>query len=309
MPTRFALVALALAVACFADQAYAADPVLCQGLTEFSDLFCPYGYVPKTGSWTVTTVTVEDCCVRDTTHAAFPACNDTVSNGGAGPTGVQAPDEGDTNWSILSDSAFARTLGKYTGMCFSITRNNECQFGYAGVASTCCTTKAPAFLQFKIGNAAGVAISADPLRHATLDGLSKCKLAYGTDIANSRGLKRISALTDVEATGGLAQYYNVPLVFKKGQSQATVCIYSLDAPSTKTIDCAWQNLCGFTGASVPDDTLGYALGCEARLVGRVKAASSACCAPTYSVTGFDPTIQSRLANDANASVHIELSPH
>ena len=54
-------------------------------------------------------------------------------------------------------------------------------------------------------------------------------------------------------------------------------------------------------ATVPDSDGHYDKGCELRLVGRKGAASSACCAPTFSVASFDPTEESRVMAAAPAA--------
>lgn len=256
--------------------------------TAFDDgAYCPYGYVPVT----VTTVaaqvsalpTVEACCARDTTVASFPVCTD-VASGRVGAVQASTPD--DASWAVQDGNGFTRTVGKFTGMCFTIRiDDSDCTVGHK-----CCTAKPPAYLQFKVGTAPGTG----------------CKVSYGTAVANVNSLKRITKwLTVGSVTADTASYFNVPVTWKKGSKTGTACIYSLVTPAAT--NCMLESICGVNaGGDVPDLNGNYDKGCELRLVGRKSAASAACCAPTFSVTSFDSTEENRLAGGAPASGNIEL---
>lgn len=244
--------------------------------------YCPYGYVAKEGGSTITAApTVAACCKRATDIMAFPECNTAVS---AGATGLQARVADDSSWKVQDGNGFTRSVGKYTGMCFSIKIDKaDCAPG----DTVCCTSKPPAFMQFKV-NA------------APADG---CRLSYGGANANPQGLKRITAWQSIGTTSDdTAKFFNVPIVWKKGSKTGTACLYTLDQD---TPACMFEKVCGLNDARVPDATGSYDEGCEVRVIGRKGPASSACCAPTMSVTSFDSLDENRLAG-APASGKIEL---
>jgi len=255
--------------------------------------YCPYGYKAKAGSeaFAVALHSVDKCCVEDTTVVDdFPVCQ----NGIGGASALQALDSADTNWAVHDGTGFTRTVGQYTGMCFSLTTANDCAFGNEATKAKCCTKKPPTYLQFKLPQTAGTPTA----RTNALAALNKCKVSYGSDTANARALKRITTWT--KPNGDATQYFNLPVTFKRGQKQATMCVYALNA-APGGIDCSWTNLCGLD----LDPATAAALGCEIRMVGKATAASSACCSPTLSIDAFDSS-ESRLADGAPASATIEL---
>jgi hypothetical protein len=276
---------------------------------DLDEGYCPYGYAPLTTSpgSISSAFTIERCCGRDGTDS-FPVCS-SVTNGA-----VQAPDAGDTNWAIQDNSGFVRTVGQYTGMCFSVTINNDCSFGDDTVASKCCAGKAPAFMSFKIPTEAAVD---NQEREAVLaaDSFKQCKVAYGSPTTSARSLKRIGRWISNDDT----RFFNVPLTFRRGQKQTTVCMYTLNKEATKdNLDCSWEHICGLAVATgtppVPDAGTGsYALGCEVRLIGRRATSSSLCCSPTMSVEEFDSGVENRLAAATAAATStaatIELIGH
>lgn len=290
----------------------AADVVKCTH-TSFSDTFCPYGYtsamVADAGSQVSTgSPTVELCCARDTTTASFPVCASTTAGGA---DAVQAINSDDTNWAVQDGNGFARSVGAFVGMCFSVVINNDCSLGNPLLASKCCAKRAPSFLQFKLPDADATITS---LRASTLDptNVKKCRLSYGNAAGAASSLKRITKWASIGSTGAdSAQYFNVPITWKKGQKQATVCVYSNYFNNDADIDCSWENLCGLADGSVPTAGGVFDKGCELRIVGRKGAATSACCAPTFSVQSFDANDESRLAAAAAAgsTTSIELAGH
>jgi len=252
-----------------------------------ADAYCPYGYVKKETDPPVEAVaTVAACCKRATDISAFPECT-AVTSGGA--SAVQAMTTDDASWSVQDGNGFTRTVGRFTGMCFSI------KIGTADCDPTdknCCTSKPPAYLQFKVADS------------STID--AKCKMSYGTAVANVNSIKRITKWLSVGTVAGTdaANYFNVPITWKKGAKTGTACIYSL---ASAHVSCPLEDICGVgASAAVPDADGNYDQGCELRLVGRKGAASSACCAPTFSVTSFDSTEENRLASGAPAGQTIEL---
>lgn len=270
--------------------------VKCSASAAFdADTFCPYGYtnavVAAANLRSSADPTVELCCAADATVLNdFPIC----ANGVGGASAVQAQDSADTNWAVHDGTGFTRTVGQYTGMCFSLTTANDCAFGSEATKAKCCTKKPPTYLQFKLPQTAGTPTA----RANALAALSKCKVSYGSDTANARALKRITTWT--KPAGDVTQYFNLPVTFKRGQKQATMCVYALNA-APGGIDCSWTNLCGLD----LDPVTAAALGCEIRMVGKATAASSACCSPTLSIDAFDSS-ESRLADGAPASATIEL---
>lgn len=246
--------------------------------------YCPYGYAAKEGGTTVTGApTVAACCQRATDIMAFPECNTAVS---AGATGLQAIVADDSSWKVQDGNGFTRSVGKYTGMCFSVKIDQaDCDKVNDKV---CCTSKPPAFLQFKV--------------NASPD--ASCRLSYGGANANPQALKRITAWQSVGtvANTDAAKFFNVPIVWKKGSKTGTACLYTLD---TDAPSCMFEKVCGLNDARVPDATGSYDEGCELRVIGRKGPASTACCAPTMSVTSFDSLDENRLAG-APASGKIEL---
>lgn len=260
--------------------------------------FCPYGYKLLTGTTPATALTVETCCEReiavaaaDATNVAFHTC---TSSRAAGAGGVQALSPDDSNWSLQDDNAWARQLGRFTGMCFSVTIDNDCSAAETLIASTCCTTAAPAFLQFKMPTDAGVTDDtgvATPLTSRSLTlkstNLPRCKLSYGPAAGTLRSLKPVPRWQVVE-TGASARYVNIPLTFRKGSKQTTVCLYTNNLIKTG-VDCTWERMCGFSDETVPTVAGSYAKGCEMRIVGRKRITSAQCCSPTYSVESFAST--------------------
>ena len=277
------LVLLALANSAHAD----AGPCAPTGVADFdADAYCPYGYAKKLSDPPLTSAaTVETCCQRDTSIAAFPVCTSTNS-GGAGA--MQAPSADDASWLVQDGNGFTRSVGKYTGMCFNVRIDtSDCKGG----DTRCCTTKPPAFAQFKVANSASID--------------SKCKISYGTATATTASLKRITSWMSVGTTSDdRANYFNVPITWKKGSKTGTACIYTID---TADASCPLDTVCG-VGATptVPDANGSYDKGCELRLVGRKSAASSACCAPTFSVTSFDPNEESSLLAAGAAAPKVGL---
>jgi hypothetical protein len=275
---------------------------------ELDEGYCPYGYAPLTTSpgSILTGFTIEKCCGRDGT-ASFPVCS-SVTNGA-----VQAPDAGDTNWAIQDNSGFVRTVGQYTGMCFSVTINNDCSFGDDTVASKCCAGKAPAFMSFKIPTLAAVTGEERANVFAAAK-FKQCKVAYGSPTTTARSVKRIGRWTSANINDD-TQFFNVPLTFRRGQKQTTVCMYTLNQAATKDdVDCSWEHICGLAVATgtppVPDaDTGSYALGCEVRLIGRRATSSSLCCSPTMSVEDFESGGENRLAAATSTAATIELIGH
>lgn len=260
--------------------------------------FCPYGYtnvMVAAGDVVGTTPTVALCCERDDGIPSFPVCTDTTS-GGTGA--VQASTLDETSWGVQDGAGFTRTVGRFTGMCFTVLiDNNECTGD-----DKCCTTKAPAYVQFKLPTAKASGLN------------SKCKLSYGNAVTTVNGVKRITKWSaDIGSTNAI-KMVNLPISFRKGAKTATVCLYSTYAYGP-TFDCSFENMCGFgttrttspVAATVPSDDGSYAAGCEFRVVGRRSAASSACCAPTFSVESFDSTNENRLAGGAPATSTIELT--
>jgi hypothetical protein len=275
---------------------------------------CAYGYATKliggaTPQLTNTALfTIESCCVSAGTMA-FPACK---AASGMFQNNVQAPEADDTNWAVQDGTGFSRSVGRYTGMCFGVTINNDCRMSTAGtyVTDKCCKSKAPAFFQFKMGTEDAATGARATVLGAT--NLPKCKLSYGTATATARSLKRIKWQAEAAATD-LARYVNIPMTFKRGQKQATICLYALDADAAGQ-DCSWENLCGLAGETpvVPNaDTGSYAAGCELRLTGRVGSTTSACCSPTFSVDQFDSGAEGMLAASSTTSItqRIELIGH
>lgn len=255
--------------------------------------YCPYGYKALAGAGTVPagSYTVERCCERDTTLAAFPMCN-AASSGGNGA--VQATTADDASWMVQDGNGFTRSVGRFTGVCFSVKIDtSECTAG-----TKCCSERAPSYLQFKIADA----------MYATATNV-KCKLSYGTAISNVNGIKRIAKWSSVGTSAAdTAKFFNVPITWRKGAKTATVCLYSTNTVEG-TLDCTFENICGVKpgdDATVPDDNGNYDKGCELRLIGRKNAASSACCAPTFAVESFDSTVENRLANGSPAGGTIEL---
>jgi len=280
---RLAL-ATTLAIALGGGRASAGDPGPCAptGVANFdADTYCPYGYAKKLSDPPlITAATVENCCQRDTSIAAFPVCNSTNSGGAAA---MQAPSGDDASWLVQDGNGFTRSVGKYTGMCFSVRIDtSDC----TGGDPRCCTSKPPAFLQFKVANSTAIS--------------SKCKISYGTATANTASLKRITSWLSVgSGDADKANYFNVPITWKKGSKTGTACMYSIDAADAS---CPLDTVCGIgANPTVPDANGNYDKGCELRLVGRKGAASSACCAPTFSVASFDPNEESRLMAAAPAA--------
>jgi hypothetical protein len=273
-----------------------------------ADIECPYGYKRVANPQTLNTLRVDVCCEADTTAvAAFPVCWDAKSAGVDGTTkAMQALEAGDTNWGIHDNAGFTRVLNQFTGMCFSITILNDCTSADPLVKDKCCSKKVPAYFQFKIPTPLG-APDQDRVDTLAPTKLPRCKISYGHELSNARTLKRVTKWTPVVDTSAQAQYVNVPLTFKKGQRQLTVCMYSLNA-APGGLDCSWENICGLSGDTppVPDTNGSYKTGCELRIVGRKTAASSLCCAPTFSVEAFDSSAENRLSNGAPVSEVIEL---
>lgn len=264
--------------------------------TNLATDYCPYGYVAKPkGSDTAVGAAlhmVDTCCVDASKTDDFPKCQ----GGIGGASALQAQDSGDTNWAVHDGNGFTKTVGAYTGMCFSLTIANDCAYGNEATKAKCCTRRPFTHLQFKIPVTAGAPAS----RTTALAALNKCKVSYGSDVANVRALKRLSPTAWINPVGDDTQYVNIPVTFKRGQKQATVCLYSLNA-APGGIDCSWSNLCGID----TDPATAAALGCELRMVGKATAASSACCSPTLSIDAFENS-ESRLADGAPATQTIEL---
>jgi hypothetical protein len=270
--------------------------VKCTNTAFDAETFCPYGY--KTAVVDTATLddktsddpTVELCCDSDATVVDdFPTCK----GGIGGDTAVQAQDASDTNWAVHDGNGFTRTVGVYSGMCFSLTINNDCSSGSEAMKAKCCAKKPMSYLQFKLPKT--WLTPGD--RKTALANLAKCKVSYGSDTVNARALKRVT--TAAWKTSGDVQLVNIPVSFKRGQRQATVCVYALsDAPGT--LDCSWSNLCGIDTADVEASP---SKGCEIRMVGKAPT-SSACCSPTLSIDAFDSS-ENRLAAGGNGSI-IEL---
>lgn len=310
--TKATTAALAIAFSMMATTVRAVDVVKCTN-AAFSDTFCPYGYTSAmvaTGSPLITAdpPTAELCCARDTTTASFPVCASTTAGGA---DAVQAVTSDDTNWAVQDNSGFARSVGQFTGMCFSVVINNDCSAGNPLLASKCCAKKAPSYLQFKLPES-DLGITALRASTLTSTNVKKCKLSYGTAGGSAASLKRITKWTPIgTGVADSAEYFNVPITWRKGQKQATVCVYSNYFNNDSDIDCSWENLCGFADGSVPTDAGVFAKGCELRIVGRKGAATSACCAPTFSVQAFDSNDEARLSAAAAAgpTTSIELLGH
>jgi len=286
-PSKFARVAVAtvVVIALGATRASAqSGPCTNAGEVGFDPAgYCPYGYVAKESDPPITlAATVAACCERDGTIVSFPECTATSS---AGATGLQAIVADDSSWRVQDGNGFTRSVGKFTGMCFSVKIDKaDCD----AADTKCCTSKPPAFLQFKV--------------NASPD--ASCRLSYGGANANPQALKRITAWQSVGtvANTDAAKFFNVPIVWKKGSKTGTACLYTLD---TDAPSCMFEKVCGLNDARVPDATGSYDEGCELRVIGRKGPASTACCAPTMSVTSFDSLDENRLAG-APASGKIEL---
>lgn len=278
-----AVLAIALsatrASAALGDCAPSGDP------TFDATAYCPYGYAKKQSDPPLTSAaTVANCCQRATDIVSFPECT-AASSGGSGA--VQAITADDSSWLVQDGNGFTRTVGKYTGMCFNIKIDtSDCN----SADTKCCTSKPPMFLQFKVPSA------------TTID--ATCKLSYGTAVANANSVKRVAKWIEVGSDANAAKFFNVPITWKKGSKTGTACLYSLADVSD---GCKLENVCG-VGATptVPDANGSYDAGCELRVVGRKGAASSACCAPTFSIMSFDSSVENRLAGGAPASEKIEL---
>jgi hypothetical protein len=258
-----------------------------QALTCSADFNCPYGYAANATSADLTTLSVANCCERDASLVSFPVCNATSS---AGSTAVQALTADDSSWMVQDGNGFTRSVGRYVGMCFSIRIDTaNCD---AVADPTCCTARAPAYLQFKVP--ASTTIN------------SKCRLSYGTGIANVNSLKRITKWSSVGSGDTTAKFVNVPVTFKKNQRTSTICLYSIYS-AVEDNSCDFEDICGLSGADplVPDANGNYDKGCELRILGRKSAASSACCTPTFAVEDFDSTVENRLADGASSGT-IEL---
>lgn len=249
---------------------------------------CPFGYKADIAKAESTTETIENCCVQDTDIVSFPACSATLSGGASA---IQAPTFDDVSWLLQDNNGFTRTVGKYTGMCFTVlVDDNDC-----GAASNCCTKKRPSYMQFKLTDAMVTAAKT-----------AKCNLSYGTGVATANGLKRI---TKWNTAGTAGKFINLPLVWRRNAKTTSVCVYSVYSASNANV-CDFETICGLSGEvpAVPDASGNYANGCELRAVGRASATSSACCAPTFSVEAFDSTAENRLAaGGAASSGIIELS--
>jgi len=283
--TMFVRVAVAavLAISLSAGGAYA---VTC---TVDAGAICPYGYkITAVIADLAKDASIENCCIQDEAVVSFPACKAPVSGG---TTAIQAPTSEDTSWLVQDGSGYTRTVGRYTGMCFTVlVDNNDCD---AVANPACCTAKRPAYVQFKI--------NAD--MHLAATSTAKCRLSYGTGIANANSLKRITSW----AAAGTGKYVNLPLTWKKNAKTTTVCVYSVYSASA-TNECDLETICGVGAVpTAPDEDGNYAAdGCELRIVGRKTAASSACCTPTFAVEAFDSTVENRLADGAPATATIEL---
>lgn len=292
---RIALVAV-LAIALSAGGAYAAPT--CAG-----DFVCPYGYAADSTKGTSETLTVEECCKRDSTMKSFPVCKDASSGGG---TATQAASVDEVSWLVQDGNGFVRSVGKYRGICFTVLVNDfECNpNGLDSATTTCCSKKRPVYLQFKLPTSTVTSISGTG---GTSTG-KKCKLSYGTAVVTSNGLKRISKWS-IPATGVTdTSFVNVPLTWKRNAKATTVCLYS---DYTADDSCQFEEICGLNRAdtdalAVPDASGSYQNGCEMRIVGRATAASSACCTPTFAVDAFDSNAENRLADGAPAGQTIEL---
>jgi hypothetical protein len=271
--SKFARVAIATAVviALGATSASAqSGPCAPTGVAGFDpDAYCPYGYVKKDSATPTDPATVASCCQRDTSIVSFPECNAASS---AGAAGLQARVKDDSSWKLQDNgNAFARPVGKYTGMCFNIrVAKADC----SASDPVCCTARPPAFLQFKLPSAT---VPQD-----------QCRLSYGSAVAIPKALKRISAWQRVGTPGAAddAKFFNVPIIWKKGSKTGTACLYTLDGEDPA--NCLMENICG-VGASptVPSASGSYDRGCEMRLIGRKGPASTSCCAPAFSVSSFD----------------------
>lgn len=275
---RVAVVAV-LAIALSASGAYA--------VTCSADFECPYGYAANVTSANLEDLSVANCCERDATLASFPVCNATSSGGS---TAVQALTADDSSWMVQDGNGFTRSLGKFVGMCFSIRIDTaNCN----PLDTKCCSSKAPSYLQFKVPAATNIA--------------AKCRLSYGSAIANVNSLKRVTKMTSIGSDGNAAKYVNVPVTFRKNQRTATICLYSIYSADDANA-CDFEKICGLSGETpaVPDANGNYDKGCELRIVGRKSAASSACCTPTFAVEDFDSTVENRLADGSAAGGTIEL---
>lgn len=261
------------------------------------------GYKLKTSSPIAdpSLLTISNCCERDDSRAAFPAC-DAAAPLGVGMGGVQAPIEGDTSWTFQDAAGFAQQLDRFTGLCFSIViSRGECEDVADPLAAPkCCTSKPPAALQFKLAAPSAPSVQAGSRRAGALANLAaKCGISWASgSVVSTRGLKRVSRWERV-AEGDHAQFFNVPLRFaSSGRArQATFCLYTNNAADAGT-DCSWESICGLKDGSVPfvyfsEEGDGrslpneYAQGCEVRLVGRRSPASSQCCSPPMSLVSFD----------------------
>jgi hypothetical protein len=290
--SRVAVAAAVAALTLGATGAHAAADTACTVAgVAFADPagFCPYGYAPKLYEANAVvnagaTPTVEACCQRATDIMAFPECRSVTAAGAA--AGVQAVVADDSSWKVQDGNGFTRSVGKYTGMCFSV-KIDKADCGGPNAATTCCTSKPPAFMQFKV-NAAPAA---------------GCRFSYGAANAQPSALKRITKWLAIgNGADDTAVYFNVPIVWKKGSKTGTACMYTLDQEDAT---CAFEKVCGLNDNRVPDADGSFDEGCELRVIGRKTAASSACCAPTLSVTSFDSLDENRLAG-APASGKIEL---
>jgi hypothetical protein len=261
---------------------------LCSNAAFDDGNYCPYGYTPKTVNAVAmkdpATPTVALCCERDTGMRSFPVCTDTSS---AGSTGLQAPTLDATSWSVQDGNGFVRSLNKYKGMCFSVLVDDSDCMSDGGVATACCSSRRPTFVQVKL-----------PPTMVTTTGSKNCRLSYGTGVANVNSLKRITKWSTAGlGTSSEAKFFNVPITWKKGAKTATVCLYSNYAADPA---CTFEKICGVDG-TVPDLNGNYDGGCELRIVGRKVSGSSACCAPTFSVESFDSNSENRLAGGGEAS--------
>jgi len=280
MGARF-IVILAAAALALASTAHA------QGTCADNTTICPYGYTDDASKAASTTVTIENCCLQDSAIVSFPACSAT---GAGGATAIQAPTSDDTSWLVQDGSGFTRTVGKFTGMCFTVlVDNNDC-----GVAGACCTAKRPAYMQFKITDAMVAAAKT-----------AKCRLSYGNGVSTVNGLKRI---TKWNAAGTGGKFINLPLTWRRNAKTTTICVYSAYTASDTNV-CDFETICGLSGdtPTVPDEAGTYANGCELRIVGRKTAASSACCTPSFAVEAFDSTTENRMAGGGEGSSAIELN--
>lgn len=257
----------------------------------------------------------QECCAP--AASLFPSCAESVP-----PSGAQALSPGDSAWAFQGGGpAFTRFKGKQTGLCFSINLRNDCQAAPGSPA--CCPpaasspAKQPAFLQVKLPSPDAVA-GVSPARAATLRLIDRCKLSYGLATATVNGVKRFPRAFNVSATavasgGGAGEdppgtasglLFSVPLSFSASAQSVDFCLFTTNGAGGvdeqgERVACRWERICGLDDGSVPPGG-DRSLGCQFRLIGSKRAASSPCCTAPLTLTAYDgskesvPTLGRRL---------------